>query len=178
MQGRLLALINNRRRRKIKIVLSLCALMFFKNLIASMYLRILKISSVTLFRDPTLAVSTLYRKPPVIGKSFRKPAIEYTLEKIDQQQRSKDRNDQWQRRKSGTTFSMQLLKQVFKEEIRNFMFNLLFEKASCKFGNYFRMYRKYCKKVFISGDLVPLTTPGKGSGFPIYRLTLCSLLSQ
>jgi hypothetical protein len=55
----------------------------------------------------------------------------------------------------------------FKEEIRNFIFNLLFEKASCKFRNYFRMYRKYCKKVFISGDLVPLTTPGKSSDLPL-----------
>jgi hypothetical protein len=73
---------------------------------------------------------------------------------------------------------MQLLKHVFKEEIRNFIFNLLFEKASCKFRNYFRMYRKYCKKVFISGDLVPLTTPGKSSNLPIYRFTLYSLLNN
>jgi hypothetical protein len=56
----------------------------------------------------------------------------------------------------------------FKEEIRNFIFNLPFEKASCKFRNYFRMYTVQTgKKVFISGDLVPLTTPGKSSDLPL-----------
>jgi hypothetical protein len=40
---------------------------------------------------------------------------------------------------SGTTFK---LVSVFKEESRNFIFVLLFEKASCKFRNHCRMNRK------------------------------------
>jgi hypothetical protein len=41
---------------------------------------------------------------------------------------------------SGTTFR---IVSVFKESSRNIIFISLFEKASCKYRNFFRMYRKY-----------------------------------
>ncbi len=98
-----------------------------------------------------------------------------TISMLDQQQRSKDRNDQWQRGKARKTISMRLLKHVFKEASRN-IFILLFQKASCKFRNYFRIYRKNSKKY---SSLVTYCSTvkhaGKRLGFP--HLQVGSLFS-
>jgi hypothetical protein len=85
----------------------------------------------------------------VILNIVSKPAIVCTvLEKIDQLQRGKDRNDQWQSRKAVTKIIMRLPEQLLKAS-RNFIFISLLEKASGKLRNHFRMNRKYYSDLIV-----------------------------